>query len=125
MTFTTVSGKAHTIYVWDESEPICTVDRYNPCPLADRMEVGRITYCSMHACVRKVEWLSMEDKVPPDRREFKPVEIPPATFEAGSPRIHSWEEVTSRNLSECPGDRDIVEPGETNWEYCQSLFPAE
>ena len=46
---------------------------------------------------RKVEWLSMEDKVPPDRREFKPVEIPPATFEAGSPRIHSWEEVTVRN----------------------------
>ena len=71
------------------------VSGYNTCPLADISESGRIAYCSLRACIRKVEWLSMEDRVPSGRGECKPVETPPAAFEAGSPRIHSWEEVTS------------------------------
>ena len=64
------------------------------CSPADRMEEGRITCSSMRACFRKVEWLSMEIKVPPDRREFMPVEVPPVTVEAGSPFRKIGEEVT-------------------------------
>ncbi len=44
--------------------------------------------------IRKVNWLSMEDKVPSGRGEFKPVEIPPTTFEAGTPFRKIGEEVT-------------------------------
>ena len=37
------------------------------CPLADRNETGRIAYCFMHTCIRKVIWLSMKDRVPSGR----------------------------------------------------------
>ncbi|MCL5785494.1 MAG: DUF1415 domain-containing protein, partial [Candidatus Thermoplasmatota archaeon] len=69
------------------SEPFYVVIGCNFCPLADRSERGRIAYCSMRACIRKVRWLSMEDRVPSDRGEFTPVETPPAVAEAGSPRL--------------------------------------
>jgi hypothetical protein len=65
-----------------------------PCSHADRMEEGRITCGSMRACVHKVQWLSMEIKVPPDRREFMHVEVPLVTVEAGSPLRKIGEEVT-------------------------------
>ena len=42
----------------------------------------------------KVRWLSMEDKVPSGRGEFKPMEIPPVTFEVGSSLRKLGEEVT-------------------------------
>ena len=64
------------------------------CQPADRMEVGRITCNSKHACDRKVEWLSMEGKVPSGRGEFRPVEVPPVTVEAGSPFRKIGDEVT-------------------------------
>ena len=49
----------------------------------------------MRACIRKVIWLSMKDRVPSGRGgEFKPMEIPPATFEVGSPLRKLGEEVT-------------------------------
>ena len=64
------------------------------CSPADRMEEGRITRSSMRACVRKVEWLSKEIKVPPDRREFMHVEVPLVTVEAGSLFRKIGEEVT-------------------------------
>ena len=54
------------------------------CQPADRMEVGRITCDPMHACVRKVKWLSVEGKLPSGRGEFMPVEVPLVTIEAGS-----------------------------------------
>ena len=44
--------------------------------------------------IRKVRWLSMEDKVPSGRGEFKPMEIPPVTFEVGSSLRKLGEEVT-------------------------------
>ncbi|MCW6158983.1 MAG: hypothetical protein LVQ63_05845, partial [Thermoplasmatales archaeon] len=44
--------------------------------------------------IRKVRWLSMKDKVPSGRGEFKPMEIPPATFEVGSSLRKLGEEVT-------------------------------
>ena len=58
------------------------------------MEEGRITCGSMRACVRKVKWLGMEIKVPPDRREFMHVEVPLVTVEAGSPLRKIGEEIT-------------------------------
>ena len=64
------------------------------CSPADRMEEGRITCGSMRACGHKVQWLSMESRVSPDRREFMPVEVPPLTVEAGSPFRKIGEEVT-------------------------------
>ena len=65
------------------------------CPLADRSETGRIAYCFMHTCIRKVIWLSMKDRVPSGRGgEFKPMEIPPTTFEVGSSLRKLGEEVT-------------------------------
>ena len=64
------------------------------CSPADRMEEDRITCGSMRACVLKVQWLNMEIKVPPDRREFMPVEVPLVTVEAGSPIRKIGEEVT-------------------------------
>ena len=93
--FNIVSGKSHILQGWDGSEPkfirrlqiIC-------CSLADISESGRIAYCSMRDCIRKVRRLSMENTVPSGRGEFKPVETPPAAVEAGSPWIYSWEEVT-------------------------------
>ncbi len=48
----------------------------------------------MRACARKVEWLSMEGKVPSGRGEFRPVEVPLVTAEAGSPFRKMGEEVT-------------------------------
>ncbi len=45
--------------------------------------------------IRKVRWLSMEDKVPSGRGEFKPMEIPPVTFEVGSSLRKLGEEVTN------------------------------
>ncbi len=83
--FITVSGKTHPIYGWDESEPFYITEEYISCQLVDIMKEGRITYISMYACARKVEWLSMEGKVPSGRGECKPVETPPVAFEAGSP----------------------------------------
>ena len=65
------------------------------CPLADRSETGRIAYCFMRACIRKVRWLRMKDRVPSGRGEFKPMEIPPATFEVGSSLRKLEEEVTN------------------------------
>ncbi len=44
--------------------------------------------------IRKVRWLSMEDKVLSGRGEFKPMEIPPVTFEVGSSLRKLGEEVT-------------------------------
>ena len=64
------------------------------CSLADKSEKGRIAYCFMRACIRKVRWLSMKDRVPSGRGEFKPMEIPPATFEVGSSLRKLGEEVT-------------------------------
>ena len=64
------------------------------CPLADSSESGRIAYCFMRACIRKVRWLSMKDRVPSGRREFKPMEIPTATVEVGSSLRKPGEEVT-------------------------------
>ncbi len=48
----------------------------------------------MRACIRKVRWLSVRDRVPSDRGDFKPMEIPPATFEVGSSLRKLGEEVT-------------------------------
>ncbi|MFG1546116.1 MAG: hypothetical protein AAE976_06420 [Thermoplasmataceae archaeon] len=58
------------------------------------MEEGLITRSSMRACGHEVQWLSMEIKVPLDRREFMPVEVPLVTEEAGSPLRKIGEEVT-------------------------------
>ena len=63
-------------------------------PLEGRSEIGRIAYCFMSACVRKVRWLSMTDRVPSDRGEFKPMEIPPETLEVGSSLRDLGEEIT-------------------------------
>ncbi|MHB8361570.1 MAG: GNAT family N-acetyltransferase [Thermoplasmataceae archaeon] len=68
------------------------------CPLADRSESGRIAYCFMRACIRKVRWLSMKDKVPSGRKEFKPMEISPATFEVGSSLRKLGEGVTLKHM---------------------------
>ena len=48
----------------------------------------------MRACVRKVEWISVEGKVPSGLREFMPAEVPLVTVEAGSPFRRIGEEVT-------------------------------
>ena len=69
----------------DESKIFMLICGMEFCQPADRMDVGRITCNSKHACDRKVEWLSMEGKAPSDRGEFRPVEVPPVTVEAGSP----------------------------------------
>ncbi len=53
----------------------------------------------MRACARKVEWLSMEGKVPSGRGEFRPVEVPLVTAEAGSPFRKIGEEVTSKHTT--------------------------
>ena len=79
------------------SEKVTISRRILICPLADRNERGRIAYCFIRACIRKVRWLSMKDKVPSGRREFKPIEIPPATFEVGSSLRKLGEEVTRQN----------------------------
>jgi len=50
----------------------------------------------MRSCVRKVEWISVEGKVPPGRREFMPAEVALVTVEAGSPFRRIGEEVTKR-----------------------------
>ena len=76
------------------SEKVTISRRILICPLADKNERGRIAYCFMRACIRTVRWLSMKDKVPSGRREFKPIEIPPATFEVGSSLRKLGEEVT-------------------------------
>ncbi|AKA48083.1 hypothetical protein IX51_02075 [uncultured archaeon] len=52
----------------------------------------------MRSCVRKVRWLSMEDIVPSGRGEFKPVEIPLVTVEAGSPFRRIGEQVTRQEI---------------------------
>ncbi|MHB8371214.1 MAG: hypothetical protein ACYDAO_03810 [Thermoplasmataceae archaeon] len=39
----------------------------------------------------------MKDKVPSGRREFKPMEISPATFEVGSSLRKLGEDVTVKN----------------------------
>ena len=49
--------------------------------------------------IRKVRWLSMEDKVPSGRGEFKPMEIPPVTFEVGSSLRKLGEEVTMSDVA--------------------------
>ena len=67
---------------------------HDSCPLVDVIKKGWITYSSMYVRARKVEWLSMKNRVPTGRGEFRPVETQPVAFEAGSPRIHSWEGVT-------------------------------
>ena len=48
----------------------------------------------MRACICKVIWLSIRDRVPSGRGEFKPMEIPPATFEVGSSLRKLGEKVT-------------------------------
>jgi len=53
----------------------------------------------MRSCVRKVEWISVEGKVPPGRREFMPAEVPLVTVEAGSPFRKIGEEVTGTLFS--------------------------
>ena len=79
----------------DESEQKHIIlQRILRCPLADGSETGRIAYCFMRACIRKVIWLSMKDIVPSGRGEFKPMEIPSATFEVGSSLRKLGEEVT-------------------------------
>ncbi len=50
----------------------------------------------MYARARKVEWLSMKNRVPTDRGEFRPVEVPLVTAEAGSLFRKIGEEVTCK-----------------------------
>ena len=88
------------------SEKVTISRRILICPLADRNERGRIAYCFIRACIRKVRWLSMKDKVPSGRREFKPMEIPPVTFEVGSSLRNLGEEVTLNFLLLSPRVRD-------------------
>lgn len=49
-----------------------------------RSESGRIKRRSMHACARKIERPSNEYRVPLGQEGINPVEISPATVEAGS-----------------------------------------
>ncbi len=70
----------------------------NSTPFMDRMKEGRITYSSMHACARKVEWLSTGNGAPTGRGECKPVEVPLVTVETGSPFRKIGEEVTCAEL---------------------------
>ena len=76
------------------SEKLIIFLRILRCLLADRSEIGRIAYCFMRACIRKVIWLSMRHRVFSGRGEFKPMEIPPATFEVESSLRKLGEEVT-------------------------------
>jgi hypothetical protein len=78
------------------SENLMILQKILLCPLADRSETGRIAYCFMRACIRKVRWPSMKDRVPSDRGESKPMEIPPETFEVGSSLRRLGEEVTNK-----------------------------
>ena len=48
----------------------------------------------MLAWIRKVIWLSITDRVPSGRGEFKPMEIPLATFEVKGPLRKLGEEAT-------------------------------
>ena len=48
----------------------------------------------MHACIRKVRWFSIRDRVLSGRGEFKPDEILPAAIGAVSPYGKIGEEVT-------------------------------
>ncbi|MHB1469927.1 MAG: hypothetical protein ACYCSA_02365 [Thermoplasmataceae archaeon] len=49
----------------------------------------------LHACLcTQSGWLSRKDGIPSGRREFKPMEIPPATFEVGSSLRDLGEEIT-------------------------------
>ncbi len=53
----------------------------------------------MRACARKVEWLSMKNRVPAGRGEFRPVEVLLVTAEARSPFRKIEEEVTLDELN--------------------------
>ncbi len=41
-----------------------------------------MAYCFMRACIRKVKWLGLKERVPSGRRQFNATEIGSATFEA-------------------------------------------
>ena len=95
LTFDTVSRKSHILQGWGEKERKCYVSlKILLRPLADTNESSRIAYCFMRACIHKVRWLSVKNRVPSGRGEFKPMEIPPATLEVGSSLRKLGEEAT-------------------------------